>query len=229
MPLQVKPIGAGCNQKLPSVKKDYRDIAATLDTGYNTIKQALHVDQDKLNTRFRRGELFQRVSVQRLKQLLEGGCVDMLLLDLREEDDFERWHLRGAQSYPVRMLRRAHQPFTAEMLKYRNAAPAKVIVVYDLAGSTAAAEGNLFVEKGIDNLIVLSGGIQAVLSYCPSLIEGTQVPDPAPTKPQRRRSGSSSTLAGNTSSRSVASNISRPGTGYSTVSRMTQSTQRWRG
>lgn len=33
MPLQVKPIGAGCNQKLPSVKKDYRDIAATLDTG----------------------------------------------------------------------------------------------------------------------------------------------------------------------------------------------------
>ena len=58
------------------------------------------------------------------------------------------------------MLRRAHQPFTAEMLKYRNAAPAKVIVVYDLAGSTAAAEGNLFVEKGIDNLIVLSGGEQ---------------------------------------------------------------------
>lgn len=66
-------------------------------TGYNTIKQALHVDQDKLNTRFRRGELFQRVSVQRLKQLLEGGCVDMLLLDLREEDDFERWHLRGGE------------------------------------------------------------------------------------------------------------------------------------
>ena len=65
--------------------------------GYNTIKQALHVDQDKLNTRFRRGELFQRVSVQRLKQLLEEGCVDMLLLDLREEDDFERWHLRGGE------------------------------------------------------------------------------------------------------------------------------------
>ena len=58
------------------------------------------------------------------------------------------------------MLRRAHQPFTAEMLKYRNAAPAKVILVYDLTGSTAAAEGNLFVEKGIDNLIVLTGGEQ---------------------------------------------------------------------
>ena len=159
------------------------------------------------------------------------------------------------------MLRRAHQPFTAEMLKYRNAAPAKVIVVYDLTGSTAAAEGNLFVEKGIDNLIVLTGGehksredaycmrraatfcmivcpdadinngagIQAVLSYCPSLIEGTQIPEPAPTKPQRRLSGSRSTLAGDASSRSVASNVSRPGTAYSTLSCMTQSTQRWRG
>ena len=154
------------------------------------------------------------------------------------------------------MLRRAHQPFTAEMLKYRNSAPAKVIVIYDLTGSTAAAEGNLFVEKGIDNLIVLTGGeqelkqdaccvlpsqscpdaasstgagIQAVLSYRPSLIEGTQIPEPAPTKPQRRLSGSRSTLAADAFRRSVASNVSRPGTGYSTLSSMTQSTQRWRG
>ena len=64
------------------------------------------------------------------------------------------------------MLRRSHQPFTAEMLKYSNAAPAKVIVVYDLTGSTAAAEGNLFVEKGIDNLIVLTGGEQKSITGC---------------------------------------------------------------
>lgn len=50
-------------------------------------------------------------------------------------------------------------PFTPEILEYRNREPQqRIILVYDMEEKNAAAAANIFFEKGVDNIFVLSGG-----------------------------------------------------------------------
>ena len=51
-------------------------------------------------------------------------------------------------------------PFTAQILVFRNAEPSKIIILYDDNESRAVPCGNLFYEKGVDNVFIISGGEQ---------------------------------------------------------------------
>ena len=64
----------------------------------------------------------------------------------------------AAWNYPVRLLSRAFNPFTPEILAFRNQEPGRIIVLYDLNDEMAASAANLMFEKGIDNVFVLNGG-----------------------------------------------------------------------
>ncbi len=53
-----------------------------------------------------------------------------LLLDVRSEEEFDRGHLRTAQSYPQSRLLRCMSFETRSMLRFKNK-PKKIIVLYD--------------------------------------------------------------------------------------------------
>jgi centrosomal protein CEP41 len=61
-------------------------------------------------------------------------------------------------SYPARLLSRAIHPLSNEVLEYANAED-RAIVVYDWDERTAASAANLMFEKGVENVILLSGGV----------------------------------------------------------------------
>ena len=71
-------------------------------------------------------------------------------------------HGCAAWSYPLRLLSRAFNPFTPEILAFRNQEPSRIILLYDHGDDLAASAANLMFEKGIDNVFVLNGGTAVV-------------------------------------------------------------------
>ena len=51
-------------------------------------------------------------------------------------------------------------PFTADILEFKNREPNRIIVLYccDTSVATAISAANQFYEKGFDNVFILSGG-----------------------------------------------------------------------
>ncbi|KAK9829840.1 hypothetical protein WJX72_008187 [[Myrmecia] bisecta] len=177
MPLFVKPIGGTALKRPPPANPRYKDVKPQVDSGFNELKAKDLCADRQVNARFQRGENFRRIKASRLQELLSEQGVEVLLLDLRDEDAFEAFHLTGAVSYPARMLSRAMNPFTPEILAFRNH-PKNIIIVHDLDERIAAPAANLMFEKGVDNVYLLTGGLHAVVARCPELLEGPSIPQP---------------------------------------------------
>uniref|UniRef100_H3DF48 Centrosomal protein 41 n=1 Tax=Tetraodon nigroviridis TaxID=99883 RepID=H3DF48_TETNG len=113
-----------------------------------------------------------------------------LLLDLRDREDFDRCHIISAQSFPSVMLLRTMNPFTKEILEYKNA-PGKIIVIYDEDERIAIQAATAMCQRGVENLFVLSGGLKVVAQNFPEgMTTGTLPPSCWPSPPSRRRKGS---------------------------------------
>jgi len=82
-----------------------------------------------------------------------------LLLDIRPEDQYDSGHIVTAKSYPHVRLARAVNFETKEMLAYKNK-ESKLIVVYDYDEQTAAKFATTMMERGYDNVFMLSGGLR---------------------------------------------------------------------
>ncbi|XP_071487357.1 centrosomal protein of 41 kDa B-like [Diadema antillarum] len=96
-----------------------------------------------------------------------------LLLDLRDPDLYNECHIITAQSYPSAMLSRAVNNFTKNILDYHNK-PGKIIVIYDEDERIATAAARTFVERGVENIFLLSGGLKVAAEKFPGgLITGT--------------------------------------------------------
>ena len=111
-------------------------------------------------------------------QLPSAPKREYLLLDVREREDYDRCHINGALSYPFTRLSHATNPFTAEILAYRNK-DNRAIVIYDLEEElvTQRKIGNIFFEKGVDNIYAISGGLREfVQSYSHLIIGESPVP-----------------------------------------------------
>ena len=93
-------------------------------------------------------------NLQKLQQDLD---LPYLLLDLRDKDEYDQCHMISALSYPTAMLSRSVNNETAELLAYKNQ-PGKIIVVYDDDEKIAPRAATTLVERGYDNLFLLSGG-----------------------------------------------------------------------
>ena len=65
----------------------------------------------------------------------------------------------AAASYPARLLSRAVNPLSNEVLEHVNAEDS-IIVLYDWEGNTAGPACALLSEKGVENVMLLHGGEQ---------------------------------------------------------------------
>ena len=98
-----------------------------------------------------------------------------LLLDLRDPDEYEMWHIKEAINFPAANI--ARDRTIPELYRFKNA-PDKLIICYmndERQGTTQAA---LLAEKGYENTFLLSGGIESFLEENSDLVEGRQVPVP---------------------------------------------------
>jgi len=82
-----------------------------------------------------------------------------LLLDIRPTEQYEAGHIVSARSYPHVRITRAVNFETKEMLAYKNN-KTKIIVVYDYDEAIAAKFATTMMERGYDNIFMLSGGLR---------------------------------------------------------------------
>ncbi len=80
-----------------------------------------------------------------------------LLLDIRDRDEYNQCHIITALNYPAAMLSRSINNETKELLLFKNQ-PGKIILIYDDDERIAPKAATTFVERGYDNLFMLSGG-----------------------------------------------------------------------
>ncbi|XP_036376156.1 centrosomal protein of 41 kDa-like [Megalops cyprinoides] len=113
-----------------------------------------------------------------------------LLLDVRNRDDYDQCHIISAYSYPVATLSRTMNPYTKEVLDYKNA-PGKIIILYDEDERIASQAATTMCERGFENLFMLSGGLKVVAQKIPEglttgSIPAHCLPSPTPTGGRKR-------------------------------------------
>ncbi|XP_028670310.1 centrosomal protein of 41 kDa [Erpetoichthys calabaricus] len=89
-----------------------------------------------------------------------------LLLDVREKDHYDQCHIIGAYSYPIATLSRTMNPYTKDILEYKNAS-GKIIIVYDEDERIASQAATTMCERGFENLFMLSGGLKVISQKFP--------------------------------------------------------------
>ena len=97
-----------------------------------------------------------------------------ILLDMREEEDHEKFHIKESINFPAPNISR--DKVIPELYRFRNKDD-KLIIIYmsdERSGSSAAKK---FYEKGYDNIYLLSGGINDFILDFPELIVGKDLPD----------------------------------------------------
>ncbi|XP_015227696.1 PREDICTED: centrosomal protein of 41 kDa isoform X1 [Cyprinodon variegatus] len=90
-----------------------------------------------------------------------------LLLDVRERDQYDSCHIISAHSFPMAMLSRTMNPYTKEVLEYKNAL-GKIIIVYDEDERIASVAATTMCERGFENLFMLCGGLRVIAQKFPS-------------------------------------------------------------
>merc|ERR1711907_281896 len=186
-------------ERIPTNPK-YAHVKSTLDTGASMSKL---VEKHKDSFHPKKDEYFKRIKGSQLVELIEdedveeetvyglmgqetevGPCVvhsegdqDMdealyLLLDLRDEAEFDACHISTAIPYPHTLLTHSTNYFTAEIYRYKNR-PDRMIIIYDDDERIAAPAGKLFVEKGVENVYILSGGLRKFCDKHEEFVLGT--------------------------------------------------------
>merc|ERR1711924_22073 len=87
--------------------------------------------------------------------------------------EFEQCHVYGARHYDPTNLNKSTNQFPREVYYFR--APVecdKMVVIHDEDGKSAASLGNAFVQKGIENTYVVSGGFLMLCATCPHVLVG---------------------------------------------------------
>ncbi|NXI37925.1 CEP41 protein, partial [Galbula dea] len=113
-----------------------------------------------------------------------------LLLDVRDRDAYDQCHIIGAYSYPIATLSRTMNPYTNNILEYKNA-HGKIIILYDNDERLASQAATTMCERGFENTFMLSGGLKVLAQKIPEgLVTGSlpmscQVA--APTGSSRRK------------------------------------------
>lgn len=97
-----------------------------------------------------------------------------LLLDMRDEYDFDQFHIKGSINFPAPQVTRDR--IIPELYRFKNKQD-KLIIIYMRDEKTGCASAKLLYEKGYDNVFLLSGGIEEFLLKHGDLIEGSNIPD----------------------------------------------------
>ncbi|XP_068943327.1 centrosomal protein of 41 kDa isoform X1 [Petaurus breviceps papuanus] len=121
-----------------------------------------------------------------------------LLLDVRDRDSYSQCHIVGAYSYPIATLSRTMNPYSNDILEYKNA-HGKIIILYDDDERLASQAATTMCERGFENLFMLSGGLKVLAQKFPEgLITGSLPPNcqqaPIPGSARKRSSPKVQTL-----------------------------------
>lgn len=99
-----------------------------------------------------------------------------LILDVREAREYNTCHLLHAKSYPYTLIRR--DQYIPEIYQFRNKEESLIIVYCDderISRDTAKT----LVDRGIDNVFLLEGGLREFVFSYPAFVEG-DIPDYSP-------------------------------------------------
>lgn len=110
-----------------------------------------------------------------LHKLQQDLDLPYLLLDVRDKDEYDQCHIISALSYPTAMLSRSINNETPEMLAYKNQS-GKIIVVYDDDERIAPRAASTLVQRGYDNLFMLSGGLKLAIKKFPEGLVAGEIP-----------------------------------------------------
>ena len=98
-----------------------------------------------------------------------------LLLDLREPDEYQKWHIKESINFPAANI--ARDKTIPELFRFKNQED-KLIITYMLDERSGVQYAQMLTEKGYENTFLLSGGIEAFLEDNADLVEGVAVPTP---------------------------------------------------
>ncbi|XP_042352639.1 centrosomal protein of 41 kDa [Plectropomus leopardus] len=98
-----------------------------------------------------------------------------LLLDVRDRDEYDRCHIISAHSFPIAMLSRTMNPYTKDVLEYKNSA-GKIIIMYDEDERIASQAATIMCERGFENLFMLSGGLKVIAQKFPEGMTTGSIP-----------------------------------------------------
>ncbi|XP_078112636.1 centrosomal protein of 41 kDa [Sander vitreus] len=113
-----------------------------------------------------------------------------LLLDVRDRDQYDRCHIISAHSFPIATLSRTMNPYTKDVLEYKNTA-GKIIIVYDEDERIASQAATVMCERGFENLFLLSGGLKVIAQRFPEGLTTGCIPTSclsSPTPKGKKRS-----------------------------------------
>ncbi|XP_034542137.1 centrosomal protein of 41 kDa [Notolabrus celidotus] len=113
-----------------------------------------------------------------------------LLLDVRDRDLYDCCHIISAHSLPISMMSRTMNPYTKDVLEYKNAA-GKIIIVYDEDERIASQAATTMCERGFENLFMLSGGLKVIAQKFPGGMTTGSIPTSclsSPTSLSRKKS-----------------------------------------
>lgn len=82
-----------------------------------------------------------------------------LILDIRDVDAYKQGRIVTSKSYPAVRLSRSVNYESKDMIKFKNV-PGKLIIVADADESLAAKFATVLIQRGYDNVFVLSGGLR---------------------------------------------------------------------
>lgn len=116
-----------------------------------------------------------------------------LLLDVRDRDCYDQCHVIGAHSYPMAMLSRTMNPFTHDILEFKNA-HGKIIILYDEDERMASQAATTMCERGFENLFMLSGGLKVIAQKFPEGLTTGTFPGVCLPEPTQARSGRKRTI-----------------------------------
>lgn len=198
-------------RRVPKNEK-YAHVRGTLDTGL-TVEKVKFVTAREYSKR--RDEIFFRINKNQMFELLNEYEVDeyesitetgnhslkivsysdtagpvyekpYLILDVREVDFFNEYHIVQARSFPYMMLRR--DQMHPEIYRFRNKPETLIIVCCDDEVQSRES-AKVMVDRGVDNVYVLTGGINEFAYEYPMYIEGRP---PAPPKSSKAPRSSAS-------------------------------------
>lgn len=121
----------------------------------------------------------------------ETSSLPFLLLDVRQKDAFDQCHIIGAQSYPASLLSRSVNYFTKDILEFKNKL-GKIIVLYDEDERIAPNATTIFVQRDVDNVFMLSGGMKVISKKFPGcftsgVLPKTCIPTPPPSRKSKQK------------------------------------------
>jgi centrosomal protein CEP41 len=102
---------------------------------------------------------------------------NFILLDLREAEEYAKWHIKEAINFPAPNISR--DKTLAQLLRFKNKSN-KLIVVYMEDERQGTQQAKILFEKGFDNIYLLTGGLEKFLEAAYDMVEGCDVP----TKPK---------------------------------------------